>query len=104
MADQGMSITVVQPTNVSPILLSYPTKKPNLILHRSGLRQNLAVKIVAGYCVLGFVLIQILYLGVWCRPIQQYWAVPVQSCECNPISRLSRCLIDRYTSPMCLLY
>jgi hypothetical protein len=51
------------------------------MLLRSGLKQNLAVKILAGYCVLGFVLTQILYLGVWCQPIQQYWAVPVQNCR-----------------------
>lgn len=47
-----------------------------------GLRESLAVKVVAGYCVLGFVLIQILYLGVWCRPIQQYWALPVHDSQC----------------------
>lgn len=40
------------------------------------LRQNLAVKIVAGYVVVGFVVMEILYFGVWCRPFNQYWAVP----------------------------
>ena len=40
------------------------------------LKQNLAVKIVAGYVAVGFVLMEILYLGVWCRPFSQYWAVP----------------------------
>jgi hypothetical protein len=47
-----------------------------------GLRQNLAVKILAGYCVVGFVVTQILYLAVWCRPIEQYWAVPVVNSQC----------------------
>lgn len=40
------------------------------------LRQNLAVKFVAVYAALGFVLMEILYLGVWCRPFTEYWAVP----------------------------
>jgi hypothetical protein len=40
------------------------------------LKQNLAVKLVAAYVVLGFVAMEILYFGVWCRPFEQYWAVP----------------------------
>ncbi|KAI5458992.1 hypothetical protein BGZ63DRAFT_269713 [Mariannaea sp. PMI_226] len=47
------------------------------------LKQNLAVKIVAGYAVFGFVLMEILYLGVWCRPFNQYWAVPPNSAQCS---------------------
>lgn len=44
-----------------------------------GLKQHLAVKIIAGYVVFGFVLMEILYFGVWCRPFHGYWAVPVQN-------------------------
>ena len=40
------------------------------------LGQNLAVKIVAGYVVASFIVMEILYLGVWCRPFSEYWAVP----------------------------
>ncbi|KAF7549925.1 hypothetical protein G7Z17_g6050 [Cylindrodendrum hubeiense] len=47
------------------------------------LKQNLAVKIVAGYAAGGFVLMEILYLGVWCRPFNQYWAVPTHSIQCS---------------------
>lgn len=43
------------------------------------LKQNLAVKIVAGYAAFGLVLMEILYLGVWCRPFTEYWAVPPDS-------------------------
>ncbi|CAK7224589.1 hypothetical protein SCUCBS95973_005568 [Sporothrix curviconia] len=43
----------------------------------SGLAEAFAVKVVAVYCAVGYVVIQILYLGVWCRPIYDYWAVPV---------------------------
>jgi len=66
--------------------------------HRSGLKQNLAVKVLAGYCVLGFVLTQILYLGVWCRPIQQYWAVPVKDCEFHLDSWYLDCFPDLHAA------
>ncbi len=60
---------------------SYWVKKLIRCSRRLGLKQNLAVKILAGYCALGFVVTQVLYLAVWCRPISQYWAVPVINCE-----------------------
>ena len=45
---------------------------------RTGLpKQHRLVKWVGGYCVFGFIVTQVLFLGVWCRPIQQYWWVPV---------------------------
>ncbi|KAH7345831.1 hypothetical protein BKA66DRAFT_564052 [Pyrenochaeta sp. MPI-SDFR-AT-0127] len=43
-------------------------------------------KIVTGaaiYVALGFVVMEILYLGVWCRPFSQYWAVPPNSTQCS---------------------
>jgi hypothetical protein len=43
------------------------------------LPQNIAVKVVAGYVVFGFVIMEVLYLGVWCRPFHQYWAVPPEN-------------------------
>jgi hypothetical protein len=43
------------------------------------LSQNLAVKFVAAYVTVGFVVMEILYLGVWCRPFNQYWAVPPEN-------------------------
>jgi hypothetical protein len=39
------------------------------------LRQNLVVKIVAGYVAGSFVLMEILWF-IWCRPFHNYWAVP----------------------------
>ncbi|KAI1826627.1 hypothetical protein F4861DRAFT_545632 [Xylaria intraflava] len=44
--------------------------------------QKLCVKFVAGYVALGFVLMEILYFGVWCRPFHQYWEVPPHSIQC----------------------
>ncbi|CAJ2509533.1 Uu.00g145590.m01.CDS01 [Anthostomella pinea] len=47
------------------------------------LKQNISVKIVAVYVTLGFVVMEILYLGVWCRPFSQYWAVPPDNVQCS---------------------
>ncbi|KAI9154690.1 hypothetical protein HJFPF1_07247 [Paramyrothecium foliicola] len=47
------------------------------------LRQNVAVKIVAAYVAVSFVVMEVLYLGVWCRPFNQYWAVPPNNIQCS---------------------
>jgi hypothetical protein len=41
------------------------------------------VKAVAMYTAFTFVLMEILYLGVWCRPFNQYWAVPPDNVQCS---------------------
>lgn len=46
-------------------------------------KQNAAVKLVAAYVVIGFIVMEILYLGVWCRPFDQYWAVPTTNTQCS---------------------
>lgn len=46
-----------------------------------GLKQHIAVKVIGGYVFLSWLLMEILYFGVWCRPFHQYWAVPVQNSE-----------------------
>ncbi|KAE8418996.1 hypothetical protein BDV36DRAFT_282573 [Aspergillus pseudocaelatus] len=43
---------------------------------------HLFVKILAGYVVLGFVVIEITYFAVYCRPFSEYWAVPPQNPQC----------------------
>ncbi|KAI1148476.1 hypothetical protein F4825DRAFT_94423 [Nemania diffusa] len=45
--------------------------------------QKMSVKLVAGYVAFGFVLMEILYFAVWCRPFDQYWAVPVDNIQCS---------------------
>ncbi|KAI0550982.1 hypothetical protein F4679DRAFT_594298 [Xylaria curta] len=45
--------------------------------------QKLCVKFAAGYVALGFVVMEILYFAVWCRPFSQYWAVPPHSIQCS---------------------
>lgn len=47
------------------------------------LKQNIAVKIAAVYAGLGFLVMEILYFGVWCRPFNQYWAVPPDNVQCS---------------------
>ncbi|KAL8725972.1 MAG: hypothetical protein Q9166_007005 [cf. Caloplaca sp. 2 TL-2023] len=70
-----------------------------------GLKQNKLVKIVGGYCVFGYVLIQILYLGVWCRPIQQYWQVPVDNSQCaSYYHHLITSAVFNITSDLMMLY
>lgn len=38
-----------------------------------GRAEHFYVKLLAGYTAFGYVLMEILYLGVWCRPFQNYW-------------------------------
>ena len=54
---------------------------------RLGLRQHFAVKVLAIYCAIGFIVVQALFLGHWCLPIEQYWAVPVSNCRLSPTRR-----------------
>lgn len=57
-------------------------------------KQNIAVKIVSAYVVIGFVLMEILYLGVWCRPFHDYWAVPTSNSKNSFLTRL--CYTDSF--------
>ena len=43
------------------------------------LPQHKIVTVTACYVGLSFVVMEILYFGVWCRPFNQYWAVPPNS-------------------------
>ncbi|KAJ0418275.1 hypothetical protein BJY00DRAFT_188300 [Aspergillus carlsbadensis] len=48
----------------------------------SRLPWHLFVQILAGYVALGFVVIEITYFAVYCRPFSQYWAIPVDNPQC----------------------
>ena len=39
-------------------------------------KENIAIKILLAYTIATFVVMDILYFGVWCRPFHNYWAVP----------------------------
>ncbi|KAH7127850.1 hypothetical protein B0J13DRAFT_588575 [Dactylonectria estremocensis] len=47
------------------------------------LRQNLLVKIVAGYTLFSFVIMEILFFAAWCRPFYHYWQVPPDNLNCS---------------------
>ncbi|KAI1247427.1 hypothetical protein MGN70_011317 [Eutypa lata] len=49
----------------------------------TSLTQHVVVKIVSAYVAIGFVVMEILYFGVWCRPFSQYWAVPPDNVQCS---------------------
>ncbi|KAH8652958.1 hypothetical protein BGZ61DRAFT_374480 [Ilyonectria robusta] len=49
----------------------------------TSLKQNLLVKIVSGYVIVGFVLMQILFFAAWCRPFHMYWSVPPPNLNCS---------------------
>jgi len=36
------------------------------------------ILIASGFCTIAFLLIVCLFLGFWCAPIYEYWAVPVR--------------------------
>ncbi|KAK4988687.1 hypothetical protein LTR50_003766 [Elasticomyces elasticus] len=48
-----------------------------------GRREHFAVKILAGYVAFSFVFMEIFYLGIWCRPFTEYWAVPTLNIQCS---------------------
>jgi hypothetical protein len=47
------------------------------------LPQHTLVIATAIYVAIGFVVMEVLYFGVWCRPFNQYWAVPTNSKQCS---------------------
>jgi hypothetical protein len=47
-----------------------------------GLKQQVAVKVVACYVATALVVMESLYFGVWCRPFHEYWAVPTDNGMC----------------------
>ncbi|KAK7177289.1 hypothetical protein PSPO01_16665 [Paraphaeosphaeria sporulosa] len=47
------------------------------------LPQHKVVIWVSAYTAISFVVMETLYLGVWCRPFSQYWAVPAANPQCS---------------------
>lgn len=55
-------------------------------LTRTALRnENIAIKVLSVYVALGYVVIQVLYFAVWCRPFREYYTVPTDSTQCNTL-------------------
>ncbi|KAF1929941.1 uncharacterized protein M421DRAFT_91159 [Didymella exigua CBS 183.55] len=47
--------------------------------------ENIAIKVLSAYVALGYVVMQILYFAVWCRPFHEYYAVPTNSTQCDTL-------------------
>ncbi|OGM46612.1 hypothetical protein ABOM_004666 [Aspergillus bombycis] len=47
------------------------------------MKEHLVVKIVAVYVVISFIVIEVLLLGVWCRPINHYWDIESIDFQCG---------------------
>jgi hypothetical protein len=80
-------VVVVEQTQIAVI---WACKACLLIMYhrltRTALRnENVAIKLLASYVALGFVVMEILYFAAWCRPISEYWAVPTSSSQCNAL-------------------
>ena len=45
--------------------------------------QHNAIRVLLGVVILLYFIMTSLYLGVWCRPFSQYWAIPPYSSQCN---------------------
>jgi hypothetical protein len=70
------------------ILVIWGTKACLLIMYlrfTTFRKENFAIKAVAAYVVISFVVMEILYLGVWCRPFHNYWWVMIITIHlCKP--------------------
>lgn len=63
------------------------------------LPQRKLVMITSIYVVITFVVMEILYFGVWCRPFNQYFAVPPNSSEY--IAQLRQYVTDISSAMFC---
>ena len=76
---EQMQITVVWSCKACLLIMYYR-------ITRTALRyENKAIKFLSIYVASTFVLMEILYFGVWCRPFGEYFAVPTNSRQCNAL-------------------
>lgn len=90
IADREYGSKIVVIVEQMQIAVIWACKACLLILyHRLTLsvapKSNVAIKILAVYVALGFVVMEILYFAAWCRPFSEYWAVPTKSSQCNAL-------------------
>lgn len=45
--------------------------------------ENIAIKVLFCYVIGSFIVMDILYFGVWCQPFHNYWAVPTPNPQCD---------------------
>ncbi|KAF2008046.1 hypothetical protein P154DRAFT_541304 [Amniculicola lignicola CBS 123094] len=90
IADREYGSKIVIVVEQMQIVVIWACKACLLILYHRLTRMvapksNVAIKLLAAYVALGFVVMEILYFAAWCRPFPQYWAVPTKSSQCNAL-------------------
>ncbi|KAH7093578.1 hypothetical protein FB567DRAFT_411664, partial [Paraphoma chrysanthemicola] len=80
-------VVIVEQTQIAVI---WACKATLLIMYhrltRTALRnENIAIKLLSAYVILGFVVIEILYFAAWCRPITEYWTIPTSNTQCTAL-------------------
>lgn len=68
------------------------------------LKQSLVVKCAAIYVVTTYVIMEILYFGVWCRPFHDYWQTPTDNKQCTTaLNHLITNLVFNLTSDVLIM-
>lgn len=83
LVTQGQPCISVLQTHVGNIRATISRGKANVNHHSVNLGAHIYVLALIGYIAATFVIMEILYLGVWCRPFNNYWAVPTPNVQCN---------------------
>lgn len=55
--------------------LSSWTLQSNPFTHRQSLNVQNYVKMLMGYIAFGWIVVEVFFYGIWCRPFQNYFAV-----------------------------
>lgn len=53
-------------------------------------KTRIALYLLSGYVAIGFLVIEICYFAVLCKPFSQYWAMPVENSECATYANYSK--------------
>lgn len=51
------------------------TLESNPLLYRQGLKVQKYVKVLMGYIAFGWIVVEVFFYGIWCRPFLNYFVV-----------------------------
>ena len=85
---QSMSLAVVFEHNVRSVHYAKDAETPSSRLTSSflfsmGLKERHLVVIIGAFSALSYVVIEILFFALWCRPFNNYWSVPPANLQCS---------------------
>ncbi len=87
--------------------VQWGTKTCLLLLYwrlTQNLRQALVVKVAAAYVLTTFIIMEICYFAVWCRPFHDYWQTPTNNVQCTTaLHHLIMNLVFNLTSDVLIL-